>query len=83
MSLKGTKEAKEVRVKATLSTPVDEVRLSKTAEAYVQPTASTSEYDKEQSMKVERLKSLVNSGHYEMNEQTVNTIAERIANMLL
>ncbi len=92
VSLKDPKEVKEIKAKAAIATPIDEVQLSKTAEAYTHaapaagstsPAASTAVYENEQGMKVERLKALVNSGNYKMDPKMVESIATNIAKMLI
>ncbi len=80
---KDSKGVKEVRVKTAISQPHDAVELSRTATAYAHAAGSTAEYEKEQGMKVEHIKSLVNAGNYTMDQKTIETIAERITNMLL
>jgi anti-sigma28 factor (negative regulator of flagellin synthesis) len=87
---KDPKQSKEIKAKTGIAAPKDAVVLSKSAEAYAQTSAqtsqasvSTAEFEKEQGMKVERLRALVNSGNYSMDEKTVESIAERIANTLM
>jgi anti-sigma28 factor (negative regulator of flagellin synthesis) len=83
VTLKGSKDSKELKVKSRIETPKDAVQLSKTGAAFSSSATSTSEFEKEQGMKVERLKSLVSSGNYKMDSHMVETIAERIANTLV
>jgi anti-sigma28 factor (negative regulator of flagellin synthesis) len=83
LSLKNPKETKELKSKQGISPPQDHVSFTSTAQAYTNAGAATSEYEREQNMKVERLKSLVGGGNYKMDEQVVSSIAERIANMLV
>jgi anti-sigma28 factor (negative regulator of flagellin synthesis) len=83
VTLKGPKEVKEIRAQSGLAGPQDAVQLSKAGEAYAHAPVSTSEYEKEQGMKVERLKALVSTGNYKMDPKMVENIAERITNMLL
>jgi anti-sigma28 factor (negative regulator of flagellin synthesis) len=81
LSLKDPKEVKAQ--KSVLDTPQDEVELTKTGEFYANPVSTSNEYEKDQYMKVERLKSLVQSGNYKMDKDMVNNIAENIAKMFL
>ena len=83
VTLKDPKEVKEIKAKTGISAHKDAVELSKAAEAYAHPAASTTEFEKEQGMKVERLKSLVGAGNYHLDPHMVESIAEKIANMLL
>ncbi len=83
VTLKGPKEVKEIKTQSGLTDPQDAVQLSKTAEAFAHAPVSTTEYEKEQGMKVERLKALVASGNYKMDRKMVENIAERITNMLI
>jgi flagellar biosynthesis anti-sigma factor FlgM len=83
VSLKDPKETREIKAKREIEAPHDEVTLTSSAKNYASSAAQAPEYEKDQMMKVERLKSLVNAGQYKMDHQTVETIAERIANMLL
>lgn len=83
LTLKNPKDIKEIKVQTGLSLPHDAVELSSSAITYTSAESATSELEKEQGMKVERLKSLVNSGNYKMDQEMVNAIAERIANMLV
>jgi anti-sigma28 factor (negative regulator of flagellin synthesis) len=71
-------------IKANKAAPEihDEVDLSDTAKALAGHQAG-SDYENEQYLKVGRLKSLVSSGNYHMDPSMVETIAERIANMLV
>jgi anti-sigma28 factor (negative regulator of flagellin synthesis) len=77
------KDAKEVVAQAKPAEPRDEVELTATASDYVKPSENGKEYEKEQSMKVARIKALVASGNYKMDEDMVKTIASRIAQMFL
>jgi anti-sigma28 factor (negative regulator of flagellin synthesis) len=81
LSLKDPKEIKAQ--KSVIEAPKDEVELSQSGEFYSNPVSTSNEYEKDQFMKVERLKSLVQTGNYKMDEDMVNTIAERIANMFV
>jgi anti-sigma28 factor (negative regulator of flagellin synthesis) len=83
VTLSNPKDSKDLKVKSRIEVPKDAVVLSKSAAAFSNATSSTSEFEQEQSMKVERLKSLVSSGNYEMDTLMVDTIAERIANTLV
>jgi len=88
---KDSKENKVAKASTPITEPKDEVELSKTAESYIAHSSSspassavsTAEFEKEQGMKVERLKSLVQSGNYKMDPKMVETIAERITSMLM
>jgi len=60
----------------------DEVKLTQTGAQYA-ASAGSADYDQEQSMKVERLKALVENGHYHMDDNVVATIASNIAKMFL
>lgn len=78
------KNAKEIKSKHEVAVRQDEVALSSTAQSFAAKTAGVvSELEKEQMMKVERLKALVNGGNYKMDEEMVTSIAERIANTLV
>ncbi|HKP98631.1 MAG TPA: hypothetical protein VJ385_23065 [Fibrobacteria bacterium] len=83
LSLKDPKETKPVKAPKGIPTPQDQVILTSMAKSYASDGSIESEMDKEQAMKVERLKALVGGGNYKMDHQTVESIAERIANMLL
>jgi len=78
------KDQKDIKVqKSVVEPPKDEVELTKSGEFYANPVTSSNEYEKDQFMKVERLKSLVQSGNYKMDEDMVENIAERIAKMFM
>jgi anti-sigma28 factor (negative regulator of flagellin synthesis) len=82
LGLKDPKEARELKAKRALPEMRDAVELSKSAREYaVQDPAAG--YESDQNLKVERLKSLVGGGNYRMDHAMVETIAERIANMLV
>ena len=78
-----SKDPKEIKVHKDLTAPVDEVELSSTGESYANPVTTESDYEKDQHMKVERLKALIQSRNYRMDEDMVNNIAENIAKSLL
>ena len=79
-----SKDQKEIKVqKSPIDAPKDEVELSPAGESYANPVATSNEYDKEQHMKVERLKSLVQSGSYKMDPDMVENIASNIAKMFM
>jgi anti-sigma28 factor (negative regulator of flagellin synthesis) len=61
----------------------DQVQLTNTASQYSQASGSQYPYEKDQSMKVERLKTLVQSGNYNMDDPVIAAIAGNIAKMLL
>lgn len=82
-SFKDPKEIKEIKSKHGATVPQDEVTLTSTAKSYANLEATSSEMEKEQFLKVERLKSLVNGGSYKLDDSMVESIAERIANMLV
>lgn len=77
------RDPKEIKVQKEISAPKDEVELSSAGETYANPVSTQSEYEKDQHMKVERLKALVQKGNYKLNEEMVNNIAENIARDLL
>lgn len=83
LTLKDHKEIKELKSKKGISNPKDTVTFTSTAQTYAASGSEVSSYEKEQNMKVERLKTLVNQGHYKMDDAMVSTIAERIANTLV
>ena len=83
LTLKDPKETKELKSKKGISTPMDTVTFTSSAQSYAASGTEISTYEKEQNMKVERLKTLVNEGHYKMDDAMVSTIAERIANTLI
>jgi anti-sigma28 factor (negative regulator of flagellin synthesis) len=83
LSPKDSKDSKELKSKKDLSAPSDTVTFTSAAQTYAAAGTGASEYEKEQFMKVERLKALVSEGNYKMDETVVSTIAERIANSLL
>jgi anti-sigma28 factor (negative regulator of flagellin synthesis) len=83
VTLKNRKDIKDVKADTGISARRDEVELSSAAEAYAHAGISTSEFEKEQGMKVERLKALVSAGNYKMDNHVVEAIAERITNMLI
>jgi anti-sigma28 factor (negative regulator of flagellin synthesis) len=77
------KDPKEIKVQKEISAPKDEVELSSAGETYANPVTAQPDYEKDQHMKVERLKALVQKGNYKLDETMVNSIAERIARNLL
>jgi anti-sigma28 factor (negative regulator of flagellin synthesis) len=77
------RENKELRSKKGLSAPQDTVSLTSIAKTFSGASANVSEYEKEQYMKVERLKALVGGGSYRVDDAVVSSIAERIANTLV
>jgi anti-sigma28 factor (negative regulator of flagellin synthesis) len=77
------KENRELKARKGLSAPQDTVNLTSAAKSFADTAANVSEYEKEQYMKVERLKALVGGGGYKMDEAMVSSIAERIANTLI
>lgn len=77
------KDSKELKIQKSALTPKDEVELTSVGELYANPVTSQSEYEKEQMMKVERLKSLVSSGKYDMPDKAVDAIASKIAKMFM
>lgn len=77
------KDPKEIKVQRDILAPVDEVELSSAGESYANPVSAQPDYEKDQHMKVERLKALVQKGNYKMDETMVDSIAERIAKNLL
>lgn len=83
LTLKDPKETKELKSKRGISTPTDTVTFTSKALSYASSGTEISSYEKEQNLKVERLKSLVSQGHYKMDDAMVSTIAERIANNLI
>ena len=83
LGLKDPKETKRLKNEKGLSAPQDEVTLTSVAKNYASPGSSVSDLDKEQSMKVERLKALVGGGNYKLDQRMVDSIAENIANMLV
>jgi anti-sigma28 factor (negative regulator of flagellin synthesis) len=82
VGLKDPKDAKEIKAKRDLAEVRDQVTLSETAKSFASQEADGG-YAAEQAMKVERLKALVNGGNYHMDKEMVESIAERIANMLV
>lgn len=82
LGLKDPKEGKHIKAKRPLVQAHDEVELSDSAKAYAGHESGT-DYENDQYLKVGRLKSLVASGDYHMDPSMVETIAERIANMLV
>ncbi|MDB5106395.1 MAG: hypothetical protein JWP91_4084 [Fibrobacteres bacterium] len=83
LTLKGPKESKELKSKKGMTAPQDQVTLTSQAQSFASAGSAATEYEKDQYMKVERLKALVNDGNYKMDDATVSNIAERIANMLV
>lgn len=86
LSLNDHKEAKQLKAQKGLSAPQDQVTLTSVGKSYANAAGTSSlvsDLEKEQGMKVERLKALVGGGNYKMDHQTVESIAERIANMLV
>jgi anti-sigma28 factor (negative regulator of flagellin synthesis) len=83
LTLKDPKETRELKSKKGISNPTDTVTFTSKAQSYASSGTEISSYEKEQNMKVERLKSLVSEGHYKMDDAMVSTIAERIANTLV
>ena len=82
LGLKDPKDAKELKARRALPEMRDEVELSDSAKAFAVHEAGAA-YENDQYLKVERLKSLVGGGNYHMDHAMVETIAERIANMLV
>ena len=83
LGLREHKDSQEIKAKRGLPAVRDAVELSDSAKAFAVHDASGTDYESEQNFKVERLKSLVNGGNYHMDHEMVETIAERIANMLV
>ena len=83
LGLKDSKESHEIKAKRGLPSVRDAVELSDSAKAFAGHEAAGTDYESEQNFKVERLKSLVSNGNYHMDQGMVETIAERIANMLV
>jgi anti-sigma28 factor (negative regulator of flagellin synthesis) len=77
------KEVKDLQVPKSELQRHDEVELTETAAKYAHAKGSGSEMEKEQKMKVERLKSLVASGNYKMDEDMVEAIASKIAKLFI
>ena len=77
------KDPKEVKLQKHADVAKDEVTLSKAGEAFAHPVSSQSEFEKEQFMKVERLKTLVINGTYQMDKDMVDAIASKIAKMFM
>ena len=77
------KDPKEAKLQKSADVPKDEVELSPAGEAFAHPVSTSNEYEKEQHMKVERLKTLVNHGNYRMDSDMVEAIASRIAKMFM
>jgi anti-sigma28 factor (negative regulator of flagellin synthesis) len=77
------KDPKEIKVHKEILAPKDEVEISSTGESYANPVSSSPDYEKDQHMKVERLKVLIQKGNFKLDEDMVNSIAERIAKSLL
>jgi anti-sigma28 factor (negative regulator of flagellin synthesis) len=82
LGLKDHKDAKALKAKRPLPEAHDAVELSESAKAYAGHKAAAA-YEDDQNLKVERLKSLVGGGEYHMDPAMVETIAERIADMLV
>ena len=61
----------------------DEVELTSRAAAYTSSEPNVPGYEKDQVMKVERLKSLVSTGNYKLDDNMVQEIASRIAKMFM
>ncbi len=83
VGLKDPKDSKEIKAQRGISKVQDEVKLTSTAKAYANHEGAASDLENEQNMKVERLKALVGGGNYHMDHDMVESIAERIANMLV
>lgn len=83
VTFKDPKEVKEIKARSGMAEPKDAVELSKTAVDYANASVSATGLEKEQGMKVERLKALVNSGNYKMDPKMVENIAANIAKMLI
>ncbi len=75
----GVKDLKAAEVVKNISEPKDEVSLTEEAETYVVQAATQTEFEKEQFLKVERLKSMVRTKTYHMNEEMMDDIAKKIA----
>ncbi|MEO6095721.1 MAG: hypothetical protein ABIW76_08580 [Fibrobacteria bacterium] len=76
-------ENRELKTRKGISAPKDIVSLTSAAKSFAGTAANVSEYEKEQYMKVERLKALVGGGSYKVDDAVVSSIAERIANTLV
>ena len=83
VGLKDPKDAKEIKATKGLAKVQDQVSLTASAKTYASHQASGTDFEAEQSMKVERLKALVGGGNYHLDHEMVESIAERIANMLV
>jgi hypothetical protein len=82
VGLKDSRENREVKAKKGLPEMQDAVELTPRAQEYAghEPAAA---YEKDQVLKVERLKAVVGQGNYRLDQDMVENIAERIANMLV
>jgi anti-sigma28 factor (negative regulator of flagellin synthesis) len=76
-----TKQA--LKIRDDLFEPKDEVELSSAGAEYSNPVTNQTDFEKEQHMKVERLKTLVASGNYRLDEDIVESIASDIARMFV
>jgi flagellar biosynthesis anti-sigma factor FlgM len=83
LGLKDPKDTKRLRDDKGLSVAQDQVTLTSAAKTYASSATSVSDLDKEQAMKVERLKALVDGGNYKIDPHMADSIAENIANMLM
>ncbi len=75
------KDPKDLKVRKPVDFPKDAVEISKSTEALL--VATQNDLEKEQQFKVERLKSLVQSNGYHLDDSTIENIAGRIAKSLL
>lgn len=72
-----------LKIREDLFEPKDEVELTSAGTQYSNPVTQQTDFEKDQHMKVERLKSLVASGNYRLDEDMVESIASDIARMFV
>jgi anti-sigma28 factor (negative regulator of flagellin synthesis) len=77
------KDGKDIKEQRTELERRDAVELTREAVEFSQAQPAGGELEKEQRLKVERLKSLVNDGHYKLSDEMVEAIAARIAKMFI
>ncbi len=75
---KNAKVPDELQAKRESHVVKDKVTLSSMAVAYKSEATTSPEVDPDRQMHIERIKSLVQSGNYQMNNKVIEDIAEKI-----
>ena len=79
---KNAKVPEELQAAGEPNAVGDQVTLSKEAVAYIKSSEGSSEFENARELQLQRIKSLVNSGHYRLDRDVIDQIAEKIVNSL-